>query len=257
MAGHPGEVASFVFYVYCAALACPLEQRQRNRVLLACAAGLLLTTGWLASDRHAVLHDWLLPPLVLLGAYWTSGALFTAPSRVIEDGLLAIDRAVGIGVMAARAPRVVAEGLELAYLWVYPVIPVALVTHVLATPNPDPDRFWSVILVTDYVCFAALPWIQTRPPRALEPSDPWRSSVRRFNLLLLGEASIGVNTFPSGHAAEALAAALLVLGAPGVWVAVLFGSAAAISAAAVLGRYHYLADAVAGWSVALGVWTLM
>jgi membrane-associated phospholipid phosphatase len=136
------------------------------------------------------------------------------------------------------------------------VIPVALAIYVLYTPEPDPSRFWSVMLITDYVCFATLPWIQTRPPRANEESDPWRSSVRRFNLKLLGETGIGVNTFPSGHAAEALAAALMVVGAPVPFVLWMFVSALAISAGAVFGRYHYAADAVAGWLVALGVWSL-
>jgi len=38
--------------------------------------------------------------------------------------------------------------------------------------------------------------------------------VRRFNECLLGVASIHVNTFPSGHAAEALAAALIAGASP-------------------------------------------
>ncbi len=113
------------------------------------------------------------------------------------------------------------------------------------------------MLITDFVCFGVLPWVQTRPPRALEAGDPWRSSFRAFNLRLLGATSIQVNTFPSGHAAEALAAALLVLGAPPGIVVVMFAAALAVSAGAVLGRYHYLADALAGWAVAVGVfWAL-
>jgi membrane-associated phospholipid phosphatase len=95
--------------------------------------------------------------------------------------------------------------------------------------------------------------VQTRPPRALEPDEPWTSSLRQFNLRLLGATSIQVNTFPSGHAAEALVAALLVIGAPPAIVAVMFLAALAVSAGAVLGRYHYLLDALAGWLVAVGV----
>ena len=34
-------------------------------------------------------------------------------------------------------------------------------------------------------------------------------------------------------------------------------AAAAISAGAVFGRYHYAVDAVAGWVVALTVWSLI
>jgi membrane-associated phospholipid phosphatase len=66
-----------------------------------------------------------------------------------------------------------------------------------------------------------------------------------------------VNTFPSGHAAEALAAALLCLDAPAPVAAWMFFNAAAISAGAVFGRYHYAADALAGWLVALLVYALV
>jgi membrane-associated phospholipid phosphatase len=152
---------------------------------------------------------------------------------------------------------VLAEFLEVSYVGVYPVLPIALVLHLLYVPDPDIDRFWTVILLTDYVCFGALPWIQTRPPRALEQRPPWNSAVRRFNLKLIGAASIHVNTFPSGHAAEASAAALLVIGSPLPVVITMAFAALAISAAAVFGRYHYLADALLGWFVALAVWALL
>jgi membrane-associated phospholipid phosphatase len=99
-----------------------------------------------------------------------------------------------------------------------------------------------------------LPWVQTRPPRRLEPGPPWRSSLRFFNVRLLGETSIGANTVPSGHAAEAVAAALLVSDAPWPVAASMWLAALAVSAGAVLGRYHFAFDAVAGWAVALAVW---
>ena len=78
-----------------------------------------------------------------------------------------------------------------------------------------------------------------------------------MNLRLVGSASIGVNTFPSGHAAEALAVALLVACAPWPICVAMLVIALAISAGAVLGRYHYLADAIAGWAVGLVVWRLL
>ena len=78
--------------------------------------------------------------------------------------------------------------------------------------------------------------------------------MRRFNLRLLGSTSIQANTFPSGHAAEGVAAALLVLAAPWPISAAVAVAALLVSAGAVLGRYHYAADAFAGWAVALVVW---
>ena len=172
----------------------------------------------------------------------------------IEATLAAADTALGIPALVRRTPRLLAEFLEFAYAGVYPLIPIALALHLMYSPSPDADRFWTVVLVTDYVCFAMLPFIQTRPPRALETSDPWSTSLRSLNLRILDHASIRMNTVPSGHAAEALAAALLVLAAPPAVVATMFVAAAAVSAGAVLGRYHYSIDIMAGWVTALGVW---
>src|SRR5690606_41445472 len=64
----------------------------------------------------------------------------------------------------------------------------------------------------------------------------FRSRFRAFNVRLLGETSIGVNTVPSGHAAEALAAALLVSTAPVPVAAAFWVAAVAVTAGAVLGR---------------------
>lgn len=253
----PALVAGVLFFVYCAATAAALGPRRRNRVLAGAAVGLVCVWAWAMVEPWTIPHDWLMPPIVLLVAYWTSGALFTSPSRRWEARLMALDRALDIRGRSARAPRVVAELLEIAYAGVYPLIPVALALHLTVTPRPDPDRFWTVILITDFICFAMLPLIQTRPPRALEDGAPWRSSVRRLNTALLGAASIGVNTFPSGHAAEALAVALLMLDAPMPVVAWMLLNAAAIAAGAVFGRYHYAADALAGCAVALAVCWLL
>jgi membrane-associated phospholipid phosphatase len=142
----------------------------------------------------------------------------------------------------------------LSYAGVYPLVPIALAVHLAYVANADASTFWTVVLVTDYICFGTMPWIQARPPRAIEPDAPWRSRVRPFNRGLLHAASIQVNTFPSGHAAEAFAAALLVIGAPTALVALMFVAAIAVSAGAVLGRYHYALDAILGWAVAVAVW---
>ena len=203
------------------------------------------------------LRSVVLPPLVLLIAYRASGFLWRGPMFEAENRLMAADRALGIPAVVRSTPIWMAEILELAYAGVYPLIPIALVLHLACSPAPDADRFWSVVLVTDFVCFAMLPFIQTRPPRALEPSHPWAARLRTLNLNMLHHASIRMNTVPSGHAAEALAAALLVLAAPAGIVAAMFVAAAAVSAGAVLGRYHYAIDIFAGWATALGVFAVL
>jgi PAP2 superfamily len=251
------EAGSAVFFAYLAITALVRGGRRgaRGTALVASAAGLLLRVESARVTSIPVLHVWLLPPILLLTAYWGTGALFVAPMPTVERRLRGLDRALGLRSMAARLPRPVAEALEIAYSGVYPAIPVAL--WIALGTGTTAAHFWTVVLFTDYVCFGCLPWIQSRPPRALENEPPWRSRWRTVNLQILESGSVGVNTFPSGHAAEGLACALLVTGASWPIVLVFFANAAAISAGAVLGRYHYAADAVAGWILVLVVWMIV
>lgn len=256
----PWEVAGWAFFGYVAVVAVllpglPRAQRRRSLAGVVAGFGSLAISVWLPPE--AILHAWVFPPLALIVGYWASGALFVAPMPRVERVLVSSDRALGISAIALRTPRALVELLELAYLGVYPLIPIALALHLLYVRDGSAERFWTVVLVTDFVCFGMLPWIQTRPPRAFETADPWRSSLRPLNLRLLGGASIQVNTFPSGHAAEALAVALLVTGAPLPAVALMWLAALAVTAGAVLGRYHYTLDAATGWAVALVVWMLL
>jgi hypothetical protein len=252
-------IASVLYFVYIAVAALLLPRLPARARVQACAAaggGLFLAALGYYTDTFW-LRLGVLPPLTLLASYWSSGFLWTGPMERIERFFVRSDRSLRIGEIAARTPGIVAELLEFAYAGVYPLIPIAFAIHMmLLGTNPDPDRFWTVILVTDFTCFGMLPWIQTRPPRMLEAGPPWRSRFRAFNVRLLGETSIGVNTVPSGHAAEALAAALLVSAAPLSVVFAMWVAAFAVTAGAVLGRYHFAVDAFAGWAVALVVWLM-
>ena len=253
----PGwTLASIPYFVYVAALASVSRDLPRgNRALAAGAASLGLLLALAAGFTPVFwIRSIVLPPLVLLIAYHATGFLWRGPMFGIERRLAAADTALSIPVIAKRTPAWLAEFLEFSYAGVYPLIPIALALHMAFAARPDADAFWTVVLVTDYVCFGMLPLIQTRPPRALEQSPPWPARLRHLNLRILNTASIRMNTLPSGHAAEALAAALLVVSAPPVVVLVMFTVAAAISAGAVLGRYHYSVDVVTGWLTALCVW---
>lgn len=251
--------AGIVYFVYIAVVAALLPRLaagQRVRAAAVAAAGLATSlVGGYAEPFIA--RSLVLPPLVLLLSYWASGLLWTGPMPRIERLLAAWDTRLGVTALAARMPRAMILILESAYAGVYPLIPVALGLHLWFSAAPEPDRFWSVVLITDFVCFGLLPWIQTRPPRALEDAPPWASSIRTFNVGLLGRLSIGVNTVPSGHAAEALAAALLLSDAPAGIAVWMWLAAAAVSAGAVFGRYHFALDAFAGWLVAVIVWSLV
>ena len=222
---------------------------------------LLTALGWVtvATVGRVTLSPVLLvvvPSLVLLAGYWLSGLLFVRADVGIEKWLHDMDNRLltQTGVLAwyRRSPRLVRDYFELSYLLVYLAVPAGATTLLLAGHADQIDRFWTTVLLAEFACYGMLPWIQTRPPRAIETvDDAVVRGVRRLNLRLVNGASIQANTVPSGHAAGALATALAVaavMPTAGVLFAVL---AASIAVATVLGRYHYVVDTLLGVIVAI------
>ncbi len=197
-----------------------------------------------------------MPLVYILLGYWLPALLVTRTNQTFERRLLTLDRRwLGIENVAAlsdRAPRPVVELLELAYLFCYPIVPIGLGCLYVAGLREESDRFWTAVILAVFGCYGVLPWLPTRPPRAIEGA-PMRSSgpVKSVNLRVLGLASIQLNTFPSGHVAASLATALAVsarLPLAGIPLGLL---ALAIAIGSVVGRYHYAADALAGAALAL------
>jgi membrane-associated phospholipid phosphatase len=253
-------LASLVFFGYALVLAFVLpglQQAARRRAIVAALAGFALCLAAHLTGGSALLQEWVMPAALLLTGYWTSGQLFAAPMPGIERALRRLDRTLGVDGAIGATPEWMRAVLELAYASVYVLVPVALLIRFATLPDANPEQFWFVVLVTDFICFGCLPWIQTRPPRAVSEQAPWESGIRRLNEQVLDRTSIQHNTFPSGHAAEALASALLVASAPWPLAAAVAVIAVLVSAGAVLGRYHYAADAVAGWVVAAAVWVAL
>ena len=205
----------------------------------------------------------LIPLVILLVGYWLSGLFFVSPMRGVERWLMAVDdrllRRTGILAAHDAGPRLARELFETAYALVYPVIPAAAVTLAIGGHLDAVPRFWSTVLLAEFVSYGMLPWLQTRPPRAIESAAGARhppSAVRQFNEAILDRGSIQVNTVPSGHAAGAVAAALAVADVMPVAGIVFAFLAAAIVAATVLGRYHYLVDSLLGALVAVSTWLI-
>jgi membrane-associated phospholipid phosphatase len=208
--------------------------------------------------------DIVIPLSVLLGGYRLSGLFFVSPMGHAEAWLMAVDERLlrRTGVLAAyqAGPRVVREFFEMAYVLVYPVIPAGAVTLAIGGHAAAIPRFWAVVLLAEFISYGALPWLQTRPPRALEDiTAPLQlePALRRLNASILNRGSIQANTVPSGHAAGAVAAALAVADAMPVAGVVFLLLASAIVAATVLGRYHYFVDSLLGIIVAVGAWFLV
>ena len=122
------------------------------------------------------------------------------------------------------------------------------------------DYYWTVVLAAEFICYGVLPWIQTRPPMLLEEESaalPPLCRVRRLNQLIARRASIQANTIPSGHAAGATAAALVVMSVAPVIGLVFLVLALSIVVASVLGRYHYAVDSLLGILVAVLAWAVV
>jgi hypothetical protein len=264
------DLVALVYVSYLAAVALARREFARARwPLLVATAGAWVSrvavavAGGSAASLPTALHV-ALPALVLLVGYWLSGLLFVRPDVWTERRLQAIDDVVLIrsGVLAwfRRAPRGVTEYFELSYLLVYFMIPAGAAMLALGGHRDRIAGYWTIVLLAEFACYGMLPWIQTRPPRAIEAAStgtPPSHLMRRLNLGVARRASIQVNTVPSGHAAGAAAAALAVgstMPAAGAGLMVL---AISIAAASVLGRYHYLVDAVLGVAVALAVWLVV
>jgi membrane-associated phospholipid phosphatase len=242
------------YFVYLALAVWLQGQRQHGGLMvaaLALSAGAFGLARVPADPAWQTARDWA-PGVFLLAGYWLPGKLFVRPDEALEQRLMRIDE-IWLGPFATRSaqlPRLVSLVFEVAYLLCYPLVPAAfgLLYATAGTSAAVADAFWTPVLLAVFICYGLLPWLPTRPPRALLPEIPKNpaSSIRRLNLAVLKRASIQVNTLPSGHVAAAAAAALAVgrfTPVAGVAIGLL---ALAIAAGAVIGRYHYAVDVVLG-----------
>lgn len=258
-------VCGFFAYLVLLSRIRPLPASRRNRVLAVGAAcmGLVLVLSQLRLQLPMrIARDWV-PCVYLLQGYWMCGVFFRRPMPAVEARLLRLDRrllaALRFDAAVARTPAAVLQLLELAYLCAYPFIPLTLGLLYGAGLRGHADQYWTAVLLAAFACYGVLPWIQTRPPRAVEPPgamDRRGLALRRVNRAVLDRASVQVNTFPSGHAATAVAAALATGGLLPDLLAPLLATAGAVAVATVAGRYHYAADTVLGVAVGVGAWWL-
>lgn len=264
---HTWHLFVIAYFAYLAGLSLFLPMRGgpwRGVPIAACALLLALQFPAMAGGTTRLALDVVVPSLFLVSSYWLSGLFFTRPMPRVEEALLRADRwlmpRLGLEWLATRGPRWMLEIFELTYLLVYAMVPAgALVLAVVGHPG-QLARYWAVVFAATLACYAMLPWLQTRPPRAIEPVDRFNGRplwFRSVNLAVLSHGSHHANTVPSGHAAGAFAAALAVasvLPAVGAGFLVL---ATMIAIATVSGRYHYAIDTLLGAVVALAAWTMV
>ena len=234
----------------------PLARKRKwnTSALAALAIGVIVlewwSSRWLRPGANSVLRDWL-PVLLLLFPYWQVGQFFTGADPVAEQRLAMFDHAFfrALGISPAETPVGPAAGvyLELAYLMVYPLLPLGLATLYATHSRQFVDYYWIVVLLATYVCLAITPFVRAMPPRALDSYEKFRmppSKLGAFNRYILCHGSIQAITFPSAHVASSMAASLVLLRVQ-PWAGLIFLLIAlSIVVAVVMGGYHYAADAL-------------
>ena len=255
-------VAGYLLYVLGVAWGLRIAAGRRTIVTAVVMADAVVLVGLSFAETGfpRIVRDWT-PALQILVAYWLSGAFLRQPMPRAEAALLAADDVLfgrlGADWFVRCAPRWVLEYLELTYLTVYAVVPLGFAVVYTWAPRSTVDPYWTVVLVAELACYGMLPWIETRPPRALGHHMAITTrdlTIRRWNMRVLGAGSVGANTVPSGHAAGAIATALAAGTLVPAALLPLLVLALSITAASVLGRYHYALDAVLGVAVALAAW---
>src|SRR5690606_19172975 len=191
---------------------------------------------------------------------WGPAGLAGAPHVAFERWLQSVDERFDTLTRArdiARVP-VFDDLLEIAYLLVYPTVPAGFLAFSWSAGGGA--GFWLPFWVAVLPCYASLPLLPTRTPRerqALARSGSGLCCVRRVNEGVLRTFSNRWNTFPSGHASAAAAVAALLWRVGSPWTPAFVLLAAGIALGAVRGRYHYLADSVAGAALGLAAGLLL
>lgn len=246
----------FTFFLVLAWLR-PSSTRRRLEICAIGVAGIGLTFAgaygsyWLPASVAPVFRD-LLPALLMLFVYWQSGRFYVKPNEWVQNSLLRLDdRLIGsiMRQLNQENRSWIINYLEFSYLLCYPLVPLGVGVLYAAELRSHVNYYWSIVILSTYLCYLPLPFIQMLPPRMLTSEagqKPNLPILRILNLGILKHASIQVNTFPSAHLASTMAASLVLLSfVPMVGVMYLLLTLS-IAGGAVLGRYHYAADVVLG-----------
>ena len=258
-------VIAFLIYADMAAVIVPVAPPVRklmffinSAVMLTYCLLILLDSGKWRSVIGLV-REWLPLGLTVL-AYREMGWLaLPQHGHALEARWVVWDRAIlygGVkGAIEAFGP-VLPSALEIAYSLVYALAPFSVAVLYLYRRRDRVDQFLFIFVLGTLLCYAQYPWWPSEPPRVVffgQDSPMYDTLFRRFNWWMLGNYGIHTSVFPSGHVAAAFSTAFGMRQAlpERKWVSrLLFTMALLIAVATVYGRYHYVADAAAGFAIA-------
>jgi membrane-associated phospholipid phosphatase len=235
--------------------------------VLVCALFLALAYGEKHENEQlfSIMRDWTAVTLILF-AYREMEWFSMLPRNVaLELRWVGWDRALlygghsrgglqhGVEALGALGPLY----LETCYALVYAVAPffVAILYANGHRARVKGAVFW--YLMGTLLAYVLFPYFPSDPPRvAFAGTDLPNifTATRRLNLWLVGDYGIHSSVFPSAHVSSAFTAAWVLFAfMPGRrqygWGMLIYAVSVAI--ATVYGRYHYAADAVAGFAISL------
>lgn len=263
------EWVFIVYFIYVAliSLAFPLKSELAPRPFLLAGAIFLLTfvlTGLEYQTNSLifpVVRDWIALLYVLIA--YREMDWFTPPFKDfhLERAWLVWDHALfygwGLKHWIETFGPLIPGYLELCYVFVYAIGPFSVAALYLAGRPERVNRFLVAYAAGTLASYALFPFFPSDPPRVVFPATDlplYNTPFRTFNLALVGSYGIHSSVFPSAHVSSAFAAAwgLMRVLPERPW----FGRgmmiyAVSVSIATIYGRYHYAADAVAGFFTGL------
>jgi membrane-associated phospholipid phosphatase len=147
--------------------------------------------------------------------------------------------------------------LELCYLLVYAVGVLSVAVLYGQERRELVNRLLLMYLAGTLLAYALFPYFPSDPPRTLFSGSDLPNIVtplRQLNLWIVGGYGIHSSVFPSAHVSSAFSAAWALL-----WLLpdkkrfgfLMLAYAVSVAVATVYGRYHYAADAAAGFGVSV------
>lgn len=270
----PSEWVIVIFFVYTAGLAV-FRGIALDRLFWALVCPVVLIALFALETKHTrpwsrFLRHWLPLTMILAGYYQIE--LFAAPALVhLQEIFISWDRTIlvtaGLQAAVESLGSFIPTVLEIVYLFLYSVPPLAMAMIYFSRLEVFGDRFLRVFFLGTFVAYALLPHFPTLAPRVVYPdvAQPNHANIwRTINLYNLRNLDISTSVFPSGHVAVAFSAAfglLEVMAHRRMVVAVFFAVAVIVYMATIYCRYHYAADGAASilisalcWKVSRLIW---
>jgi membrane-associated phospholipid phosphatase len=259
----PYEWLIIAYFTYVAAIAPIFIPHGEFRWLAAAVAGIIAAVLFGLTRRYSILRDWA--PIAFTLAAYREMNWFTPPVRDhhLERAWIVWDRTLldtghlraAIESLGALLPSI----LEISYVLVYAIAPISLTILFLNSPRDlrrnRVSTFWFAYLAGTLAAYALFPYFPSDPPRVVfaDADLPHIVTVfRHFNLAILGKYGIHSSVFPSAHVSSAFACAWgLLIAMPDRrrygWFVAAYASCVAV--ATIYGRYHFAADALAGFCI--------